>query len=137
MYQYGMNDVPQIQNQLQQMLLTQNNQSPMHTVKVNGRAGADSFNMPPNSDTILLDMNDPIAWFVMTDGAGYKTVTPYDLSPHKEVKQEDVLKSMEDRIARLEEVVRNGKSNFTANYAKSAKSDQQRNDAGGRGNAQG
>ena len=86
-----------------------------HTVKVNGRAGAESYNLPPNSDELLLDMNNPVVWFVQTDGAGYKTVTPYDISQHKEVKQEDMLKSLEDRITKLEEEMRNGKSNTSGN----------------------
>lgn len=106
-------------------------QAQIHTPKVNGREGANSFNMPPNSDALLLDQNEDIIWFVRTDGAGYKTVLPYDFSEHKEVKQEDVLKSMEQRLSKIEEALNNGKFN------NSAINNKQRNDAGGRGNAQG
>ena len=35
-------------------------QQEVHSVKVNGRAGAEAFSLPPNSDDILLDQNDPI-----------------------------------------------------------------------------
>jgi hypothetical protein len=118
----------------QQQIVPQ--QAERHTVKVNGRAGAESYNLPPNSDELLLDMNAAIIWFVQTDGAGYKTVTPYDISLHKEVKQEDVIKSMEDRITKLEEAMRNGKSNTSANYSK-PKSGYAGNDAGGRSNDKG
>ena len=131
-------DQPQLQDQLQKILMPQlqPQQQSIHGTKVNGRAGAEAFNLPPNSDTILLDMNNPIAWFVMTDGAGYKTVTPYRLSIEKEVSQQDVIKTLEDRITKLEEAVRNGKSDFRPNNQK-PKSGDIRNDAGSRSNAQG
>lgn len=143
MYPYG-NTSPyqqsqdQIQNQLRQMLISQpmNNVSEMHTVKVNGRSGAESFNMPPNSDVLLLDMNNPIIWFVQSDGAGYKTITPYDISQHKEVKPEDQYKSLEERITRLEEVIKNGESN-SSTFTKPAKPRNFSNDASNRGNDKG
>ena len=107
------------------------NQQERHTVKVNGRAGAEAYNLPPNSDELLLDLNDPIVWFVQTDGAGYKTVIPYDIAPHKEVTQKDILQSLDQRIAKLEEVILNGKPDNSA----TAKSKSERNnDAGNRSN---
>ena len=139
-HMYGTYDTPQLQDQLQRLLmpqLQQPQQASVHVTKVNGRAGAEAFNMPPNSDGILLDQNDPIAWFVMTDGAGYKTITPYDLIPHKEKSQNDVIKSMEDRITKLEEAMKHGKPNFRSDYSKPARAEQQRNDAGSRSNDQG
>ena len=125
---------PQLQDQIMKSIMPQQAPAAIHVVKVNGRAGAESYQLPPNSDTLLLDMNDPIAWFVQSDGAGYKTVTPYDVSVHKEASQTDVLKSMEERITKLEEAIANGKSNSSATYAK-PKSGQQHNDAGSGGNA--
>lgn len=127
-----------IQNQLQQMLNQQpsQQQQAIHTTKVNGRAGAEAFYLPPNSDTLLLDMNNPIVWSVQTDGAGYKTVIPFDISQHKEVKQEDVLNQLESRISKLEEVVSNGKSYSSNNNAK-PKSGNFNNDAGSRSNDKG
>ena len=105
---------PDYQNQLAQMLTQQISQPRQeeHTVKVNGRPGAEAYQLAPNSDKLLLDSSAPIVWLVQTDGAGYKTLTPYDIVPHKETKPEDVYKTLEDRIAKLEEVV-NGKSNTT------------------------
>lgn len=106
---------PIMNNQLAQMLTQQMGtglSQEEHTVKVNGRPGAEAYQLAANSDKLLLDSSAPIVWLVQTDGAGYKTLTPYDIVPHKETKPEDVYKTLEDRIAKLEEVV-NGKSNTT------------------------
>lgn len=134
-YNFNTND---IQKNLQQMMMPALNTQPqsIHVVKVNGRAGAESYNLPANSDCLLLDMNDPIAWLVQSDGAGYKTVTPYDISPHKEVKQEDVIKTLEQRITKLEEALSNGKSN-SGSFNSKSKSDNFGNDASGRSNDKG
>ena len=135
---YNPYDTPQMQDQLQRLLMPQlqPQQQSTHVTKVNGRAGAEAFNLPPNSDILLLDMNEPIIWFVMTDGAGYKTVTPYDFNPHKEVNQKDQYRSLDERITKLEEAMGNGKSNFRPVEQRS-KSGDVRNDAGSRSNAQG
>ena len=138
MYPYDSSPYNQnvIQDQLKSMLTqTPQPQMEIHVTKVNGRAGADAFNLPPNSDDVVLDMNNPIIYFIQTDGAGYKTVTPYDISIHKEVSQTDQIKSMEERIAKLEEAIANGKPNITTNYAK-PKSGDKHNDAGNRSNDQ-
>ena len=54
-------------------------------VKVNGRNGAEMFQMAPNSSALLLDESAPMIWLAQTDGAGYKTLTAYDIKPHEEV----------------------------------------------------
>ena len=76
----------------------------MQVVKVNGEGGANAFSMGPNSSALLLDTSGTMIWAVTTDGAGYKTVVPYDISPHKNPEQIAV-KSLEDRIKRLEEMI--------------------------------
>ena len=119
----------QVQNLLSQQIQPTVQQPQIHTPKVNGRNGAEAFSLAPNSDVLLLDMNDAIIWSVQTDSAGYKTVTPFDIAPHKEVKAEDRYKQLEDRIARLEESV-----NAKPNYSGSNNYKQQRNDAGSGGN---
>ena len=125
-----------INNQLSQMLIQGTNTAqPRHITKVNGRAGADNYQLPPNSDDILLDMNNPVIYFVQSDGAGYKTVTLYDISPHKDVNPQDQFKALEDRIAKLEEEIRNGKSNYRSNDQRSKS--EQRNDASNRSNDKG
>ena len=72
--------------------------------RVNGENGARAFQLAPNSSVLLLDENSPIVWVVQSDGAGYKTVTPYTSTPYKPEPEVD-LKSLEDRIKRLEESV--------------------------------
>ena len=98
---------PAYNQQLSQMLLQQSmpQMAKREIVKVNGRGGADAFQMQPNESDLLLDTTAPIVWLVQTDGAGYKTVTGYDITPHEEKPQEDVYKSLEDRIKKLEEVI--------------------------------
>ena len=73
-------------------------------VRVNGENGAKAYQMPPNSNILLLDESAPIVWLVQTDGAGYKTTTPYKITPFKPEPPVDV-KSLEDRIKKLEELV--------------------------------
>ena len=82
-------------------------------VHVNGRNGADMFQMAPNSNNLLLDDTAPIVWLVQTDGAGYKTLTPFDITPHKDTPPVDI-SSLESRITKLEEII-NDKSNITNN----------------------
>ena len=124
------------QNQLLQSIAPTQPVTSRHVTKVNGRAGAEAFSLPPNSDDILLDLNDPIIYFVQSDGAGYKTITSYDISVHKEVKPEDQYKSLEERISKLEEAM-NGKSNYRPNEQRNSKPGSERNDAGNRSNDKG
>jgi len=65
--------------------------------------------MGPNSKILLLDEHEPIVWLVQTDGAGYKTVKPYNVTP-REVPPPVNINSLEERIAALEEKI-NVKSN--------------------------
>ena len=76
----------------------------MQVTKVNGEGGANAFSMGPNSSALLLDTSGTMIWAVTTDGAGYKTVVPYDIQPHRNPEQIAV-KSLEDRIRRLEELM--------------------------------
>ena len=70
-------------------------------VKVNGRNGADAYQLAPNSSILLLDEREPIIWLKTTDGAGYATVNPYSITPYQPEPPIDI-KSLEERIARLE-----------------------------------
>ena len=76
-------------------------------VKVNGENGARAYQMAPNSSALLLDESAPFIWLVQTDGAGYKTATPYTITPYQAQSAPD-LNSLEERIARLEDLI-NGK----------------------------
>jgi hypothetical protein len=79
-------------------------------IHVNGENGARALQMAENSNTLLLDDTAPIVWLAQTDGAGYKTLTPYTITPYKPEQPVDV-KSLEDRIKRLEDMV-NAKPNI-------------------------
>ena len=97
---------------LQNLMLPQQQE----VVKVNGKNGVDAFQLAPNSSALLLDTTASIVWLVQTDGAGYKTSTPYDITPH--IPEEEVqYKTLEERISKLEETI-NAKSNTKSNTRK-------------------
>lgn len=75
-------------------------------IRVTGENGARAFQMAPNSAAILMDETAPLVWLVQTDGAGYKTVTPYKIELYKPEAPADV-QSLEARIKRLEEAILN------------------------------
>ena len=87
----------------------------MDIVTVNGENGARAFQMPPNSRVLLLDENAPIVWLAQTDGAGYKTVSAYNISPVQSAQTQEY-SSLEARIKRLEDML-NEKSDIGANSA--------------------
>lgn len=92
-------------------------QAPRYDViHVNGQNGAQALQMAPNSSAIVMDDTAPLIWLCQTDGAGYKTVQAFDISPHKDVPAVDV-RSLEERIARLEEMI-NDKPNEPVPTAK-------------------
>lgn len=102
-------------NQLSQLLFQQamQPQTAQKVVEVTGRAGAEAYQIGPDSSTLLLDNTAPLVWLVKTDGAGYKTLMAYDIKPHEDVKPVDHYKDLEDRIAKLEETVNAKQSNTT------------------------
>ena len=81
----------------------------LEIIKVNGEAGAKSFRMAPNSSALLADETAAIVWFVQTDGAGYLTAIPYDITPHQTTPPVDI-NDLAQRITQLEELI-NAKSN--------------------------
>ena len=91
-------------------------------IRVNGRNGAEAFNLAPNSSALLLDNSGMLVWLVTTDGAGYKTIDPYDIAPHKaaEVANFD---SLEQRVAKLEEVINGNSGDSTSAKQKRGKSE--------------
>lgn len=97
--------------QYQQPFQTVQQQS-VQVVKVNGENGARAYQIGPNSSALLLDESGLMVWLCTTDGAGYKTVSAYDISPHQVAPPIDY-DSIEQRIKRLEEFV----NEFTADPA--------------------
>ena len=100
-------------------------------IKVHGRSGADLYQMSPNASVLLLDETEPIVYLAQTDGAGYKTITVYDIQAHKELPPVDT-HSLEQRITKLEEII--NESYFTD--AKSRKYEQDRSSKTNGGNVQ-
>lgn len=73
-------------------------------IRVNGENGARAFQMAPNSSVLLMDEFAPLVWMAQTDGAGYKTVTPFKIAPYQADPAPD-LGSLEGRIKRLEDML--------------------------------
>lgn len=108
-----------------------NNQLPrFKTTKVNGRAGAEMFQMGPDSDIVLIDETCNKIWYAQTDGAGYKTLIPYRITPDVEEQPVD-FNDLANRLTNIEqqlsvlgagmEELKNGKSNFRSTERKQSK----------------
>ena len=98
---YGfMQQMPQIQQPTQQV------------IRVNGENGARTYQIGANSSALLLDESGTMVWLVTSDGAGYKTVSAYDITPHQEAPAPNY-GDLENRIKRLEGIV-NGYSRNTS-----------------------
>lgn len=103
------------QNQMMQPQQQSQYQYPQQEVlKINGRNGANTLSLAPNSSLLALDMMAPLVWLIQTDGAGYKQITPYDISPHNEnnnqVDMPSIVQTFDERISNLERMVLNDKS---------------------------
>ena len=104
---------------------------PSSVIKVNGENGARAYQIGANSSALLLDESGLMVWLVVSDGAGYKTVTPYDITPHQTAPAPD-FGSLESRIKRLEDMI-NGDSANTYTIKRRSKPDG--DDQTGKGNA--
>ena len=89
-------------------------------VRVNGENGARSFQMGANSSALLLDESGLMVWLVTSDGAGYKTVSPYDIVPHKNTPAPDY-SDLENRIKRLEDMMGGRRNGNTGNSSATGK----------------
>ena len=83
-------------------------QQPQQIIEVNGEAGANAYALAANSSVMLLDTQHPICYVVKTDGAGYKSVMAFDMTPHIP-KEQAAINSIDERLRRLEEMITNGK----------------------------
>lgn len=98
-------------------------------VKVNGEAGAKAFQMSANSSLFLADATNPnLIWLVQTDGAGYLTATPLDVSLHQEQPQPSI-SNLEERIKHLEDMYEQLNSGFGKQQKKQRQSQQQQTNA--------
>lgn len=109
----------------QQPQMPQSAQPPVQIVKVSGENGARAYGMGANSSALLLDESGLMVWLVTTDGAGYKTVSAYDIAPHQTTPAPD-FGSLENRIQTLEkrlEELTNGTSRNTSATRKNKSDD--------------
>ena len=90
-------------------------------VRVNGENGARAYAMGANSSALLLDESGKIVWLKTTDGAGFATVTPYDVTPHQIERTPD-FSSLETRVKRLEELINEHANDSSATSRKTSKS---------------
>lgn len=90
---------------------------PQQVVRVNGENGARAYQIGANSSAMLLDESGTMIWLVTSDGAGYKTVTPYDIAPHQQAPAPDY-GDLENRIRKLEERINGNTGNNAANHEK-------------------
>ena len=102
-----------MQAQPQQMPSWGQNQQRMEIVRVNGENGARAFQLPPNSNVLLLDESAPLVWLVQTDGAGYKTVAPYTITPYQAQPAPDY-GELDRRLKILEDMI-NGRKSDSSN----------------------
>lgn len=75
---------------------------PQQVIRVHGEEGAKAYNLQPNSSILLLDETQNVVWLKTTDGAGYPTVTGYEIQPMQNKVQKEY-GSLEERIRRIEE----------------------------------
>ena len=92
-------------------------QPSVQVVRVNGENGARSYQMGANSSALLLDESGLMVWLVTSDGAGYKTVSAYDIAPHQQTPVPDY-GNLESRIQRLEEIVNGNARNSNSTRKK-------------------
>lgn len=86
-------------DRLAAMQQSQAMQQRCEVVTVNGENGAQAYPLAPNSSALLLDESQPLVWLVKTDGAGYKTVSAFNITPHEQTQQ-PTNADLEQRIAR-------------------------------------
>ena len=108
---YGFMQQAQMQQAVQPQI------QPAQVVRVNGENGAKAYNIGANSSALLLDESGTMIWLVTSDGAGYKTVSAYDIAPHQTVPAPDY-GNLESRIQtvekKIEEMMNNGNTRNAA-----------------------
>lgn len=83
-------------------------------IKVNGKNGAEAFQMQPNSQVLLLDETQPLVWLKTTDGAGYPTLKAYTITPYEEPKPLDMA-TLDERLENIEKRLEKYEQSYTTN----------------------
>ena len=90
----------------------------MEIQKVSGEESARAYPMGPNSSVILLDTLNPLIWVVVTDSSGYKTVSPFTITPYipeQPVTTADLKDEIGTIINRLEKIEERMNQNVQSN----------------------
>lgn len=85
-------------------------------IQVRGEESARMYQLPPNSSVLLLDETAPLVWLVQTDGAGYKTCTPYKIEKYEPQPAPNYNELLE-RLNRLEAQLNESHPAKTDKYA--------------------
>ena len=88
--------------------------------RVSGENGARQYALGPYSSALLLDESGTLVWMVTTDGAGYKTIAPYDIVPHKTEPAPDYT-DLESRVKKLEDMIGGKRNGNGGTYAPAGK----------------
>lgn len=80
-------------------------QRPVNNVlRVTGPESAKAYQVPPNSDVILFDANDPVFYWKSTDDSGFGTLRVFDFTERKQVEVEPVLEAANVDFATRDDV---------------------------------
>lgn len=112
MFDYSQN--PMYNPMINPYFAQQQPQPRREVVKVSGENGARAYPMGANSSALLLDESGAIVWLVTTDGAGYKSVAAFDISPHEAAPAPNY-EDLEARITKLEEMISNANTVNSSN----------------------
>lgn len=95
---YGYNN-PYMQGMMGQQVQS------VHVDQVDGEQGARDFQLPPNSEKLVLDKSGQMIWLIKTDNYGMKSlVSPYDITPHR-TQEMTQYEDLSARMARLEDAL--------------------------------
>lgn len=90
---------PQIPIQQQNIL------PPQQILQARGKESINMLRMSPNSSVLIADETAPIVWKCTSDSLGNVTAEPFDITPHKDEKQEDMFAQINNRLSRLEGII--------------------------------
>lgn len=102
-----------IGDQLQRL---QNNSQPLSLVYVNGIAGANAYNIPPNSMVALFDQNSDIMYIKSSDGAGYSSVKAYTFTEMQNNQQPVGNYVTQEEFNQFKQEILNGKQSVQSEH---------------------
>lgn len=71
---------------------------------VNGIESARTYPLSPNCETILMDSNNPLFYYVQSDASGYKNIQIFKFEKYEEPRMEDKYVTKEELKEMLKEL---------------------------------